>query len=537
MSKIKVNAIDQNIAFLNLPKIYSGDVNTDFVQFEFDDTWNDFIKTAVFYRDVEHPYFQVVKDDECIIPHEVLKEKGKFYLGVVGVLDDKVLTSEVIAYEIGQGATTPIGEIVPEPTKDIYQQILNELNTIRDLSNDTLNAQTEFIAEQEVKFNDYVTETDKSLKDMTDNMKQEVKVLTDDLKQDTSELESIITDINNKLAQGEFDGRTVLYGEGAPSNDIGRDSDVYIDVTTYTTLDDGNYCFVKDNGAWSQTFKMNGKDGADTLPTNSIIQWDTSNPIPDGYEEVDISLCPRQLLINNDFQVNQRDKEKYTDIGRTWGYTLDMWKCIDIDVTPLTNGVKVENLSSSYNNYFLQHIDGTSGTYTVVIKCNSVSGTVILNQGDKPTLKQGLNIQTFTTNELTEISLELKPNSSFEIEYIDLFEGDIAYPHVKEDYGIALARCLPWIERITPCVISVIFEYVANKNFLIYFNYTRKHNLPTIEIEGAYAHNAGGNIILGTVTSAKANSTIKGEMHCKFDESLTTKSSPWANILISCEPL
>lgn len=130
MSKIQVNAVDQNIAFVSTPKIYSGDVNIDYVHFEFDEVWTGFTKTAVFYREVENPYFQVLEEetDECVIPKEVLSEQGKFYMGVFGVDGDKVITSEVIVYEIGQGVMTPV-EIVPTP--DIWQQMLSELNDIR----------------------------------------------------------------------------------------------------------------------------------------------------------------------------------------------------------------------------------------------------------------------------------------------------------------------------------------------------------------------------------------------------------------------
>lgn len=146
MSHIQIKAIDQNIEFKNAPRIYSGDINTDYVNFEFDEVWDGFIKTAVFYRTVDNPYFQVLKDDECVIPKEVLTTAGKVYMGVVGVLDNKVLTSEVIAYEIGQGIMWPSQDppIVPEPSPDIWQQILSELNNIRKLAEEMNKAQTDF---------------------------------------------------------------------------------------------------------------------------------------------------------------------------------------------------------------------------------------------------------------------------------------------------------------------------------------------------------------------------------------------------------
>ena len=167
MSNIKVKAVDQNIAFTDSPKIYSGDVNTDYVHFSFDDVWNGFIKTAVFYREVDKPYFQVLADDECIVPKEVMAEPGKFFMGVVGVLDDKVITSEVIGYDIGQGIMSPVET---PPTEDIWQQILAELNIIRVLANQIKQDQTQFIEDQNQAFNDYTEKTDQVIEEYKDRV-------------------------------------------------------------------------------------------------------------------------------------------------------------------------------------------------------------------------------------------------------------------------------------------------------------------------------------------------------------------------------
>lgn len=133
MSDIRAKALNQNIAFTELPRIYSGDVNVDYVHFTFDEAWDGFTKTAVFYRDVKEPYFQIInsKDDSCVVPNEVLAESGKFYMGVVGTLDDKVLTSEVIAYEIGKGVMTPS---VAPPSTDIWLQLMQIYGEILELA-------------------------------------------------------------------------------------------------------------------------------------------------------------------------------------------------------------------------------------------------------------------------------------------------------------------------------------------------------------------------------------------------------------------
>lgn len=129
MTTIKLKVIDENIEFTSSPPIYSGDVNTISTLFEFGGNWEGFTKTAVFYREIETPYMQVLKDNECYIPHEVMMTAGRIYFGVFGVKDDKVKTSEVVFYDIRTGVMT-FGSI-PEPSDEIWQQILDELGNIR----------------------------------------------------------------------------------------------------------------------------------------------------------------------------------------------------------------------------------------------------------------------------------------------------------------------------------------------------------------------------------------------------------------------
>lgn len=131
MSDIRVNAIDQNLMSIDTPDIFSGDVNSDRLIVDFDSTWDDFTKTAVFYvseKDVYKMFLDV--NNTCVIPHEVLKDKGKFYFGILGVNGDKVLTTEVIGYKVGKGAVT--SKLVDsDPTPDIYEQILFDYDEIK----------------------------------------------------------------------------------------------------------------------------------------------------------------------------------------------------------------------------------------------------------------------------------------------------------------------------------------------------------------------------------------------------------------------
>lgn len=133
MSDIMVKTIDQRLMLTYTPDIFSGDVNVDRLVVEFDDTWNGFTKTGVFYVSESMVYKMLLVDNTCIIPQEVLKTNGKFYFGIMGVNGDRVLTTEVIAYKVGKGAITS-DLITPNPTPDIYEQILGDYDEIKRLA-------------------------------------------------------------------------------------------------------------------------------------------------------------------------------------------------------------------------------------------------------------------------------------------------------------------------------------------------------------------------------------------------------------------
>lgn len=124
MSNIKVQCIDQAIGFLNTPVITSGDVNYDTITFDFCSKWDGFAKTAIFYRTKDEVYYQILDEsDSCLIPREVLTEKGTIYIGVFGSKDDVTITSQVLSYKIQEGAITENTK-PSDPTPDIYDQLI-----------------------------------------------------------------------------------------------------------------------------------------------------------------------------------------------------------------------------------------------------------------------------------------------------------------------------------------------------------------------------------------------------------------------------
>ena len=116
---------DQQLVLTSKPVIASGGVNEDSVHFTFDESWDGFEKTAVFFRTQSEVYHCLLVDDTCVIPSEVIAEDGDMYFGVFGVKGEKTKTSQVISYKIDMGAVSD--GIAPEdPTPSIYSQILTE---------------------------------------------------------------------------------------------------------------------------------------------------------------------------------------------------------------------------------------------------------------------------------------------------------------------------------------------------------------------------------------------------------------------------
>lgn len=130
MSEIILKCINHVISVVNTPDISSGNVNYDTVLFELCPNWTDYTKTAVFYRTEDEAYYQLLdSDNRCTIPKEVLREKGKIYIGLFGVNGDKTITSDVITYKVREGAITT-GLKPSDPTPDIYAQLIGQYSNL-----------------------------------------------------------------------------------------------------------------------------------------------------------------------------------------------------------------------------------------------------------------------------------------------------------------------------------------------------------------------------------------------------------------------
>ena len=107
MAQIEIKLEKQLLTIQNREVISSGDVNYDSCRFEFDESWEGYIKTAVFYQEKQKVYYAVLdKEDKCFIPAPAMAKASPLYIGVFGVKGNKILTSSMDSIPIVEGAVS-----------------------------------------------------------------------------------------------------------------------------------------------------------------------------------------------------------------------------------------------------------------------------------------------------------------------------------------------------------------------------------------------------------------------------------------------
>ena len=112
--------------------ITSGNVETVLCEFEFDESWEGYSKTAVFFQKVDNTLKRVLGTDgtECTVPWEALSEDKPLYIGLYGTQGNERKTTSFGTVRLVEGSynesTAP-----PDPTPDIYAQLLDLVEDYR----------------------------------------------------------------------------------------------------------------------------------------------------------------------------------------------------------------------------------------------------------------------------------------------------------------------------------------------------------------------------------------------------------------------
>lgn len=139
MSYTQINAriTDQSLQLINEAQMASGGMNVVQIVCTFCPLWDGMTKTAVFYRTEDQVFHVLLENNAVLVPQEVLADKGSFFFGVLGVNGEQVRPTETQRLEVVQGAIT-VATAVPDPTPDIYTQLLQKLYEMEVVTDTTL---------------------------------------------------------------------------------------------------------------------------------------------------------------------------------------------------------------------------------------------------------------------------------------------------------------------------------------------------------------------------------------------------------------
>ena len=160
------------------------------LKISFSPEWDGYAKVAVFFKDKDKPYRTLFNDDGVAdIPSEVANETGTCFIGVFGTLDNKVITTEAIGYNFRMGAITK-DLLVPDPTPDIYTQLLSAYNTLGGA-----------ITDERLKsaVDSYIDEHPDSTKGATDEQVAQIS-------QNASDISQLKSNIGNTIYKGLING-------------------------------------------------------------------------------------------------------------------------------------------------------------------------------------------------------------------------------------------------------------------------------------------------------------------------------------------
>lgn len=248
-------------------------------------------------------------------------------------------------------------------------------------------------------------------------------------------------------------------------------------------------------------------------------------------------LAPMNLLINGDFQCNQRGQSEYTNKSGNIVYTLDMWDLLWGTIKVLDKGIKIMPIDETC--YFQQFIDTEiiSNKVTICAKINDIvytrTGTVSKTE---PIILENENFNIVFQYVEDKYKVNLIAEKEVDVEYIDLFEGDIAYPHVKEDYATALMRCKDYIQGLDWGVIAYPL-YMDDETSVFGVRIKKMKNVPTIQLIDIVLKNSDRPTPFTITSSTVEYQGDSLRIQFKHDTYGLRDRYVYLRILLTCEPI
>ena len=163
------------------------------------------------------------------------------------------------------------------------------------------------------------------------------------------------------------------------------------------------------------------------------------------------------LLINPDFEINQRGISSYTS-----GYTVDRWRVANATLNATTK--TLSNPNSTGGNLLQSLENKPTGTFTVTLNVASVTGTVKFLWQDGSTSKtgvaisKGVNTYTFTASSLTWVGIQIASGASIQLSYMKLEQGAVATPFIAPNPAEEMMKCQRYLIYAPSCMVGYRFD-------------------------------------------------------------------------------
>ena len=292
----------------------------------------------------------------------------------------------------------------------------------------------------------------------------------------------------------------------ADENTYGR---FVLDLSNWTTthniiVDNSERSFIVDNsaGAYTATIKTSAGTGVAVLPTTAWLLCDGTNVI----EPVANKTGFKNLIINGDGRINQREYISGTATTTANEYTLDRWRVVTLGQNltfSTTENVTTMTLPSGGIEQVIEGLNFGSGTYTISFVATgdtvcTVDGVTKVS-GDTFTLTGG-------TNATVKFSSASETGT---VKLIQVESGTIATPFEQRPIGLELSLCQRYYEVVEVGATRVFYRTIIgalSAAFNLFYK-TTKRTTPTLSTSGLSVSNGTIGVVATTTDSIRIDCT------------------------------
>ena len=229
MITISAKVTGENIELLASPLLASKTVKAVQILFSFDDAWDGFGRTALFWGVDDEVYISQIVNGATVIPHEALADPGKIKFGVYGTNGTKRIVTVKVTYKVVEGAYTSVASESIEPSASLLDQIEAGIGTMEDYAKQMNRAATSAV---EIAQNASTLATQATEKaTAAENDIAELSTKTEELQSGQQTLNLQMLDringgyVENGVGYFTADGRVIFEMEGMGGGGSGGGSD------------------------------------------------------------------------------------------------------------------------------------------------------------------------------------------------------------------------------------------------------------------------------------------------------------------------